>query len=208
MKEFKAVDGVGQANLKSKMEPIFQSQEAYDSFASEKNHEFTQFLHSLDHGIKKYIPVEGIEIESTSKIVLSKKRKESKSDRVVEYRDPVYDGYYGYNDYVLFLPMWSDMSHNHNVHIHDTEIVTEEGEPIGHIGEDGINAGEAGLFDPDKSLDQGLQESADYLDTSETKYADAAMEESNGSWLDSGGDSSDDSSSVSSCSSCSSCGGD
>jgi len=71
LKEYKAVDGVGQTKLKSKMEPIFQSQKAYDSFTNEMDHEFTQFLHSLDHGIKKYIPVEDIEIESTSKIVLS-----------------------------------------------------------------------------------------------------------------------------------------
>ncbi len=206
LREFKTVDGVGHGKLRAKMEPIFNSQETYDVFTSEEDHEFTQFLHGLDHGIKKYIPVDAIEIETTSKIVLPKKRKEAGSRPAKDTSDPVYHDYYGYSDYVIFLPMWSDMSYAHNVHIHDTQLMSEEGDPIGHIGEEGVNAGESGLFDPDTTLSQGLQDSSDYMDATDTKHGDGASEDAESSWLDSADVShSDDSSS---CSSCSSCGGD
>ena len=101
------------------------------------------------------------------------------------------------------------MSHDHHIHISNTDLITDEGTEMGSIGDEGIDAGESDVFDPDADMDSKL-------DSFDQEFGDADSTDGGSSWFDGGGfdgDSSDVSScssysSCSSCSSCASCGGD
>ncbi len=122
--------------------------------------------------------------------------------------DPVFGDYYSTDDYFLYFLLWSDMVHDHHIHIQDTDILTEGGELLGTVGDEAVDAADLSVLSEDTTYEEGMQ---DVPEAVEIKHEDYAIESDGSSWFDGDGGSSDSdtlTSGCSSCSSCASCGGD
>ncbi|MCZ6900875.1 MAG: hypothetical protein O7F74_11610 [Bacteroidetes bacterium] len=202
--DFKS-DGAKTQNVTDKMGEVFSSQENYDKYIKDKQEEFENFLNQLDQNIKKYIPIKEIEIQHQTRIIVPKEKIDQPGSirKSTSSSDPVFYGYYGMSDYFFYSYMWSSYSHDHHIHVQDTHLVTDEGAMIGHISEEGVNAGEAGVFDPEVPYEEKMEGAGEYVETTDSEVLQSTEADSDSGWFDSGGDASE-----SSCSSCSSCGGD
>ena len=155
--------------------------------------------------------IDSVERSSRTRIICSKeeslksaqeignRKKETPVSRHNDYHDPLYYGYYGYNDYFFYSWLWSDMCHDHSIHVQDVSLVTETGGDLLEVDEKGV--------------DMAAQEPAELVEAAEA--AESASFDGGGTadGSDSGGffDSGDSggSSCASSCgSSCGGCGGD
>lgn len=200
MKDMQAGDGETGESIKAKMEKVFVSQESYDAYVNEKRSKFESFSDNLQMNIKKFMKVDDVKVEHENKIMIPKEEanKPGEMRRNTSAYDPVHRGYYGYNDSYFYGYYWGSMGHDHHTVINNTYIVSDDGDTVGSIGEEGINAGDSTMFDPDAEYDSKI--GSDEMVENDTTEADS----DGGSWFDSDGDSD----SSSSCSSCSSCGGD
>ncbi len=193
------------------MESVFSSQQKYNEFMKQRKNDFQNFLHKLELQIKKFIPIDDIKLDHNAKIIIPKDKGKSRftdsRDRSGVYADdPVFHNYYGFNNLLLCTMLWSDMCHTSNIHIQDTQIMSDDGSELGEIGEEGIDAGDSAAFDPDQEFDQSSIESEFDSSDSSDMLSDSG---SDGGWFSSGDDGggSDAGGCGSSCSSCSSCGG-
>ncbi|PHR20349.1 MAG: hypothetical protein COA38_19540 [Fluviicola sp.] len=211
LKEFKSNDFTSELDIKANARNIFLSKEKYSAYLNEKKALFEGFMNLLKMDIMKFIKVDDVKVDVKSTLVLSKDKKE-KTKRLKEKHThvghPSY--YYGFNDYILYTWLWTDMCYQHGVDIDNVEILSEDGEHITDIGDESVNASEADLLNPDVDYDSrtssfGDEGTDDYHDTLAADSSDS------GGWFGSSdsdsGDSSSCSSCGSSCSSCSSCGG-
>ncbi|MFY0650956.1 MAG: hypothetical protein JXQ96_02935 [Cyclobacteriaceae bacterium] len=200
LKDMQAAEGETNESIKAKMKSVFVSQEAYDSYVNQKRSIFESFSDTLQMNIKKFMKVDDVRVEHESKIVLPKDKPVNPKGvaRNPNAYDPVYHGYYGYDNSFFYGYMWGSMMHDNHVHVHDTYIMNDDGDQVGSIGEEGIDAGDSTIFDPDADYDARMG-SDELMENDSSSY-----DSDGGSWFDGG----DDSSSCSSCSSCSGCGGD
>ncbi|MEM9024155.1 MAG: hypothetical protein AAGB22_10460, partial [Bacteroidota bacterium] len=119
----------------------------------------------------------------------------------------VHYDYHGFDDWMFYTLLWSTALHQHNVHIHDTHLVNDLGEDVATVDAEGLQGGEASVFDPEASYDDRLA-AADELamDAGDTTADGGGWfdfdNNDSGGWFDFG-DSGD-----SSCASCASCGGE
>jgi len=212
LKEFTLQEGQSADNLKEKMTKLFNSQQAYDAFTETKKLEFSQFVDNLSFTLKKHIQVDDIKTSNKTAIVVPKKKVRNKE----EYQpnryadDPVYHGYYGYTDVLLYTMLWSDMCHDHSINVHDTSLIADDGMLIGDVGEQGIDTGSSNIFDTDQPFDDRMSSASEELSSGEQFDGSTDSSNDSGSFFDSSDSSSSDSSSDSGCGSsgCSSgCGG-
>jgi hypothetical protein len=100
---------------------------------------------------------------------------------------------------MLYAWMWSALCHDHNIHIHNSDIVDETGAEVMSVGDQGFDAGQNDVLNPEVPLEESVSDFQDAsLDDTRNAFEDSSFDS------DAGGDSGD---SGSSCSSCSSCGG-
>ena len=199
MKDMQAGSGETASTMKAKMEKVFANQEAYDAYVTEKQSIFQTFGDTLQMNIKKFMKVDDVQVEHENKIMIPKDKVDNPRDvrRNQEAYDPVYHGYYGYDNSFFYGYMWGSMMHDHGTHVHNTYIMSDEGAAVGTIGEEGIDAGDSTLFDPDADYDSRM--ASDDMMENDSSSTDT----DNSGWWDGGGDGGD-----SSCSSCGGCGGD
>jgi len=200
--------------IKLKMQDIFKDQSSYESYVSMKQAVFNQFIDNIKFQIQKMIRVTDLRQESKSNILIPKEAKEDVHAFKQNYpvnshvNSPVYHGYYGFGDSFYYAFLWSSMCHSNHIHVHNTNLVSEQGSVMKEIGNDGIDAGDNSLFDCNEDYNSRLQENNLSYDDSSDSYSEAGDSSSDSWW---GGDfsdsSSDSSGGDSSCSSCSSCGG-
>lgn len=204
MKDMQAGDSETGASMKAKMENIFASQESYDAYVNEKRSKFESFADALQMNIKKFMKVDDVKVEHENKVMIPKEGANNPGEmrRNVDAYDPVHRGYYGYNDSYFYGYYWGSMMHDHHTVINNTYIVSDDGDTVGSIGADGIDAGDSTMFDPEADYDSKLSSP----EMAENDSTDSNTDSDGGSWWGSDGDGDSDSSS--SCSSCSSCGGD
>lgn len=212
LKEFKAKPGEDAEGLKGRMKDKFMSQEVYESFMVEKRVAFEGFVSQLEMDIRKHIKIDDIKVQTDLRVIVPKEKAERPKSIRRKVRGgagggPIYDGYHGFDDVIFYGLIWSSMAHDHHIHVPESTLMSEDGDVIGSIDAEGMDAGEATLFDDSTSYDDRISD----FESSSVEM-DSVSTESDGGWFsdfsggDWGGDSSD--SSVSSCSSCSSCGGD
>ncbi len=208
LKEFKSHDFTSELDIKANARNIFVTKGRYDKYLNEKKALFEGFMSQLKMDIMKFIKVDDVKLEVKPTLVLTKNKKE-KTKRLKEKHThvghPSY--YYGFDNFILYTWLWTDMCHEHGVHVDNVEIVSEDGEHITEIGSESVDASESDLMDPDQDYDTRTssfsdEETNDYHDTLAADSSDG------GGWFDSWGSDSWGDSSCSSCgSSCSSCGG-
>lgn len=210
LKEFKSTEEEEEANLKDRAKQVFESHAAYESFVRERKLEFEAFLNDLSASISKFIKIDDVKVDVKSRVLLPK-TKVNKRRRYSAYTgrggnlDMPYT-YYGFGDFMFYTWVWSEMCHDHSLHIKETEIVSEEGEAITSIGDEAVDTSDAALFNDDLAYDTRV---GAFDIGSENDYHNS-MDSMDSSWFggDFGGsDSGWFGSNCSSCSSCSSCGG-
>lgn len=205
LKEFKSNDFTSELDIKANARNIFSSNEKYTAYLNEKKMQFEGFMNLLKMDILKFIKVDDVKVDIKPTLILSKDKKE-KTKRLKEKRTrvghPSY--YYGFDDYILYTWLWTDMCHQHSVDLDNVEILSEDGEHITDIGSESVNASEADLLDPDLDYDN---RTSSFNDDGSHDYHDTIASDSSDSsgWFSSSDSDSGDSSSCSSCSSCGGC---
>jgi len=161
MKEFKANGGENKASVRAKMETRFASQEVLDSFVNEQHMSFETFVNGLGMRVRKYMKVDDVKVEIDKRVVMPKSKDRqpiSKGRRKNPARDydPVFDGYYGFGEILLYSFLWSELLHDHHMHVSDVTLMGEESDILGSIDSAGLNAGESHLFNNDLDYDARL----------------------------------------------------
>ncbi|GAB5524003.1 MAG: hypothetical protein Roseis2KO_18750 [Roseivirga sp.] len=214
LKDFKAREGEDAETLKERMKDIFMSQEIYESFLSEKRASFNGFINQIEMDIRKHIKIDDIKVDTNLRMIVPKEKAQRPKSIRRKVRGgagggPIYDGYHGFDNVIFYGLLWSSMAHDHHIHVPESTLMSEEGDVIGDIGTEGMDAGEATLFDDSASYDDRISD----FESSSVEM-DSVSSDADGGWFsgfdtgDWGDDSSSSCSSCSSCSGCSSCGGD
>jgi hypothetical protein len=178
-------------NSAYRIKEVLKTQTSYDAFKSKKIAEFEEFNNAIRFELKKQIKIDDTTSVTKSKqVVLKKKTTSNRKTKPTA----VYGDYYGFEDYVFYNFVWSEMIHNQSLELNDIYFENENGEDLGHSNT--INS-DSDLFDGNE--DTIAMDSINYDKT-------ASDDDTTSSWFDFGDSDSD--SSYSSCSSCSSCGGD
>jgi len=198
-------------NAKAEIKNTVQNQDVFDSFVKQNSEKFEHFLNEIKFEIKRQIQVDDIKVITKTKYILPSKTIKEKRDYAPNpNRGGAFGGYYGFNDYIFYSLIWSDIMHPCGTTIHNSHFENEYGEPLGYAEK--ITTDNE-IFNSEtcdeQTVTQALEEDPHCIDT--------ASNDDTSSWFDFsnwGGDSDssffdwDSSSSCSSCSGCSSCGGD
>ncbi len=142
IKEFKAANGATSAQMRKRMEAIFQTQESYNQFVEGKRVEFESFVKELKSTLAMFIRVDEIAVSFSQKMIVPEE-EDVPSAAGSSYQH--YDQYYGFSDALFYAMLWSGMSRSHNIHIHNTYVVNHDGYEMGYL--DGVEAGDIALFD-------------------------------------------------------------
>lgn len=185
MKEFRKKEGENEESVKAKMKTRFAGQEVLDQFVQEQHLSFETFMNDLGLRVRKHMKIDDVKIKIDKRVVMPKskdRRPVSKGRRKNPSReyDPVFDGYHGFGDILLYSFLWSELLHDHHMHVSDVTMIGEDADVLGSIGADGIDAGNTDLFNADMDFDsvgEGLGD-VDVLDS----VADAGSD----SWFDFG----------------------
>jgi len=184
--------------IKKSLGEIFESQEKYNKFKSFKETKFKYFLQDLKMSIKEVIKVDDVILDLKTKVIIPK-QKVSSSKKIRHYRKNgyrgVYYGYYGFDDYIFYGYLWSEIASDYSLDYEDTYFETDTNQTFGHF--DSLESDSSSF---DNSID--IDTRTDNFGESESAFTSS---DSSGGWFNS--DSSWSSDSSSSCSSCSSCGG-
>jgi len=102
--------------------------------------------------------VEDVKVEVGERLGMPKKKgarlkpiKKAKH----EY-DPVFGGYFGFGELMLYGFLWSELLHDHSMHIDNVTLIGEDADVLGDIGAEGLDAGTADLFNEDLDFDARL----------------------------------------------------
>ena len=209
---FRSKADTSPAAVKRRMKSVFATQKAYDAFVRRHSVTFEAFLYDMQVAIQKVIQVNDVQVTYQRRMVAPQEKVSRRSPRPATTTsqggyDPVFGDYYSNDDFFPYFLLWSDMAHDHHITIQDTDILTESGELLGTVGDEGVDAADLSVLSEDTTYDEGMQ---DVPEAVEIKHGDYIVESDSGSWFDGdwGGGDSDYTSSCSSCSSCASCGGD
>ena len=188
IKEFRANPLEHENSLKSRMKEYFESQQRLDAFVAEKRVRFETFVNELSLRMQRYIKVDDVKTEINGRMPLRNTRKGKRtrntSQRERRYtNDPVFDGYFGFAEIMLYGYLWSELLHDHSLHVGDMDLVGEDAAILGHIGDEGLDAGEADLFNTDLDLDTRLDGFGE--EVAEVMPDMADMDMGSDSWFDS-----------------------
>jgi hypothetical protein len=194
LKTFDGKNYENQTELKQKMSQIFQSQQEYDQFINSKKQFFDGFLNSIAFELKKHMRIDDIKMISKTRIVIQRdKQKTIKEPARPEYGGVPY-GYFGFGDLLMFSILWSSLSFDHQIHVSNTEMISETGNVIGDIGETGMDAVEGSVFDSSvEAVETGnageISLTEDFVDVQDISpregMVDTINPEESGGWFDS-----------------------
>ena len=144
----------GDLDVRNLLNPHFDSQDAYESYTSQKKERFDAFLDRIEETIREHIGVDDVRKSSESRIIRpSEPVKKHGQWQSFDGREPVYYGYYGYDDYFFYTWMWSDMCHRENIYCHDCCVVDDQGQTVFEVGEKGFDAGETNTLNSEASIE-------------------------------------------------------
>lgn len=221
LRDFDAQQGEDPAALRQRMAPSFGDQDRYEQLLSTRESEFEAFVDELVNAIRKQVRVDEVSIDIEQRMIRPQTRVDSRAAmrrRLDDAHDDLFYGYHGFEDAFLYAWVWSELSHEHAVHVSDVALVDESGRAVLDVGPEGFDAGDGATLDPDQPFeapdgaDVTFHSGSDYADTwtPEVDATSGASDTDSGGWLDgvfdsSGFDSGGASSCDSSCGGCSSC---
>ncbi|MCG8306126.1 MAG: hypothetical protein MI975_01965 [Cytophagales bacterium] len=157
LKEFNPRSGETREALKAKMQSLFKDQESYNMFVTTRKLAFEQFLESIRFETMKHIRIDDIKMDIKTRMVVQKEKRQAPQQTLEpEYQGMPY-GYFGFGDLILYAWLWSEMSFDHNIHLSDVDLVTDRGDFISSIGEDGIDAAETSIMDYHQDFDARIE---------------------------------------------------
>lgn len=166
--EFKAKEGETREQLKQRMNFLFESQNKYDSYVDSQKSMFSGFLDNLSISIRKFIPMDDIIIDSNTKIIRPKEKVNSKNQiKTNSQREPVYQGYYGFDSFFFYSWLWASTVHSNNIMIHNTDIVDSEGSEIMSVGDEGFNAGDTNTLNDEGDFEAPAEGDVSYFGENE-----------------------------------------
>jgi len=186
LKEFNLRPGQTREELKVQMQEHFKDQESYNMFITTKKLAFEQFLESIRFETMKHIKVEDIKMDIKSRMVIQKGKQPAapKKDLQQEYEGTPF-GYFGFGDLILYSWLWSELSFDHNIHMSDVDLVTDGGEFISSVGEEGIDAADASIMDYNEDFDARMEDlGTEDLGAGEMGDMDFDGEETTKGWFD------------------------
>lgn len=154
---------IDKKRLEHKMEHVFRSQDAYDFFITSKLNEFGHFLNMIGDEIKKAIPVDDLVIDYASAIILPRHSVRHPSEITTRdyHRGPAFHGYYQSDERLWYAYVWPELCSEHDIYINNTLIISENGNVIGSLDKQGIEAGDSPLFDllstPEDRVDEKMK---------------------------------------------------
>lgn len=158
LKEFSLHPGETRETIKDRMKTYFNSQESYNTFVTTKKLAFEQFLESIRFETMKFIKVDDIKLDIKTRMVIQKEKQSAPQQTVKpEYNGMPY-GYFGFGDLILYAWLWSELSYDHNIHLSDVDLVTDQGDFISSMGETGIDAADASVMDYNEDFDARLED--------------------------------------------------
>jgi len=219
LNDFKLNEGETRKDLEKRIEKVFTNQEVYDNFLNIKKSEFNNFIDNLEFAIRKFIKVDNIIKNVSTKLIRPKEKilsvNQIPSNKIGE---PIFWGYYGFTDIIFYSFIWSSLCYEHNIYLNDFYLVDELGNNVMNVGENGFYAGDSDTLNDDAPFEPPTTgdidyytnnsfvselESSELIDSNQIEVGEGETYD----WLDRGLDSNDFNSSCNSCSSCSSCGG-
>ena len=175
-----------------KVKDLLKNQTSYDTFKPEKIAQLEEFTNSIRFELKKQIKIDDTKSVTKSKqIVLKKKASYNRKTK----SGSIFANYYGFEDYIYYNFIWSEIIHDQPLELNDIYFENENGADLVHSN---TIKSDSDLFDGNDAT-----VTIDYINSDTT----ASDNDTSSSWFDFG-DSDSDSDSCSSFSSCSSCGGD
>ncbi len=186
LREFNLKPGQTREELKAQMQKHFKDQESYNMFINTKKLAFEQFLESIRFETMKHIKVEDIKMDIKSRMVIQKDKRSATTHKEIqpEYAGTPY-GYFGFGDLILYSWLWSELSFDHNIHLSDVDLVTEGGESISSIGEEGMDAADASVMDYNEDFETRMEDlGSEDLGASGMEDMDFGDDETTKGWFD------------------------
>lgn len=158
IKDFRAGKEMDEEHVKAKMKVQFESQETLNRFVSNKNYSFETLVNEMALNVRKYMRVDDVKVEIDKRLVMPKKKgAQLKPIKRAQYDyDPVFGGYFGFGELMLYGFLWSTLLHDHSMHIDNVTLIGEDAEVLGEIGVEGLDAGTADLFNEDLDFDSRI----------------------------------------------------
>ncbi|MBK18189.1 MAG: hypothetical protein CMM52_05050 [Rhodospirillaceae bacterium] len=141
-------------NVRSLMDPIFNSQEEYSSYVENSQRRFNDFNSNFEKQLRKYIEVDDIKTDNMQYIVRPFDAVKDKP-KLGECSEgpPIFHGYWGFLESMNYTLNWSTLAHENEIHISDCNLVDETGRPLAIVGSIGFTAGVSDIFDPGTPFD-------------------------------------------------------
>ncbi|MGA2297398.1 MAG: hypothetical protein ABSG15_07625, partial [FCB group bacterium] len=148
--DFKLNENETTEQLQKRIADICKTQETYGTYLDDKRLIFNQFLDDLEMAIRKFIKVDDIRKFSDIEIIRPKSRITGKEQiRHERFADPIYYGYFGFDDYFFYSWIWSDVLYSTNIYLSDFDLVDEIGNPVMTVGDTGFYSGNVNTFNLD-----------------------------------------------------------
>ena len=151
LRDFDQGGGAEEDEMRTKMQATFSNQESYDGFVQGREAAFKKFCGDLEQNIRKFIKVDKVASKTTQNITRPKSpvkdRKQVPHGR--GYDQPVYHGYPGFGEMFFYAWIWSSMMHTNHIHVHNADIVDDQGQAMMSVGDEGFDAGATDTMNPE-----------------------------------------------------------
>ncbi|MCG8420383.1 MAG: hypothetical protein MJE77_20815 [Proteobacteria bacterium] len=136
--------------------PVFADNRTYRRYVGEKKHLFDRFVQGLERAVRSQIHTDQV-IYNTKKNIVRPSSRVATRRRVYHQRDsdvgdPLFYGYYGFEEAFFYCWLWSELCHDPAIHVADTTIVDETGHDVLDIGASGFDASQVATLDPDMPM--------------------------------------------------------
>lgn len=163
IKDFRAGKDMDEEHVKAKMNVHFESQETMNRFVNNKHYSFETMVNEMALNVRKYMKVDDVKVEVEKRLVMPKKKgaRLKPIKRAQHEYDPVFGGYFGFGELMLYGFLWSELLHDHSMHIDNVTLIGEDADVLGDIGAEGLDAGTADLFNEELDFDSRLGDFGD-----------------------------------------------
>lgn len=147
----------GRDTLSERLDQVFASQQSYDDYVESKKAEFDGFVKRMEEAFRGRMRIENLHSRVYANIVRpalkpsGDRRNNSNAPNSAEDASspPIMQRYDSGSDSMMYLWLWSSMMHSNNTHCRNSTIVTEGGQPVFSVGDEGFSAGIGSTMDPD-----------------------------------------------------------
>ena len=91
-------------------------------------------------------------------VIQKEKQQVTKPSVKPEYHRGMPYGYFRFGDLILYSWLWSELSFDHNIHMSDVDLFTDDGEFISSVGAEGIDASDASIMDYNEDFDARMDD--------------------------------------------------